>query len=376
MNRVAIVGAGPAGCIAAVILARGGLNVTLIEQHRYPRDKVCGECVSSLGIDTLRKASLFEAINALNPSQLRKSILVSRSFEAVLELPGTMWGVSRAAMDSILLECARSVGVKVFQPARCEGIDTDGKISVRVRSLDTNTIELLAADVVMLADGKGALGGKRAHPSGDMGLKAHFIGVDDPIDSISLFGVQGHYVGLAPIDAGRWNLAMSVPAHRLRGARGNFDGFLQQLFRENPRLARRMLRAERVGDWLTSPLPRFSVAPRWSDGVIPIGNAAAALEPIGGEGIGLAMRSAMMAAEEIVDARAVSRPIDFNGLRRAMRKLWRRRSWMCRFGAKLLSNPRTATVATRCLRPLSGVALHMAGKSAVLQEAHYFTTSP
>src|SRR5262245_33483446 len=50
-----IIGAGPAGTVAGIILARGGWRVTLVEQHRFPRDKVCGECLSALGIDVLAR---------------------------------------------------------------------------------------------------------------------------------------------------------------------------------------------------------------------------------------------------------------------------------------------------------------------------------
>ena len=49
--KILTVGGGPAGALASVLLARRGHAVTLIEQHRFPRDKVCGECLSALGGD-------------------------------------------------------------------------------------------------------------------------------------------------------------------------------------------------------------------------------------------------------------------------------------------------------------------------------------
>jgi 2-polyprenyl-6-methoxyphenol hydroxylase-like FAD-dependent oxidoreductase len=109
---------------------------------------------------------------------------------------------------------------------------------------------------------------------------------------LKLFGVTGHYVGVAPIEDGRSNVAFSVPAKRLEAFRGDLDALWRQLLTENPTLAERFGGAERVSDWLASPLPRFAIQRRWPEGVIPLGNAAAALEPIGGEGMGLAMRSA------------------------------------------------------------------------------------
>jgi len=55
MRTATVIGAGPAGSTAAMLLARAGWSVTLVEQHRFPRDKVCGECLSALGIDVLTR---------------------------------------------------------------------------------------------------------------------------------------------------------------------------------------------------------------------------------------------------------------------------------------------------------------------------------
>src|SRR5205085_620835 len=139
-------------------------------------------------------------------------------------------------------------------------------------------------------------------PTADFGVKAHFANVAGPRDAVELFGVRGHYVGLAPIEADRSNIAFSVPAARIEHCRGNLDTLWSQVRAQNPILNDRFARATRVGDWLASPLPRFAVARHWPDRVIPLGNAAAALEPIGGEGMGLAMRSAELAAAALDDA--------------------------------------------------------------------------
>ena len=109
--------------------------------------------------------------------------------------------------------------------------------------------------------------------------------------------MRGSYGGLAAIEGDRWNAAFSVPAARLKQHRGDVDALFAEIARENPMLAARLAPRERVGEWLASPLPRFSVRRTWPPAVIPVGNAAAALEPIGGEGMGLAMRSAELAAQ-------------------------------------------------------------------------------
>jgi 2-polyprenyl-6-methoxyphenol hydroxylase-like FAD-dependent oxidoreductase len=189
-------------------------------------------------------------------------------------------------------------------------------------------------------------------------VKAHFTGVDAPRDAIGLFGARGHYVGLAPIEGGRWNIAMSVPARRVHEHRGELDELFAHVTRENTALARQMRRSERISRWLTSPLPRFSVANRWPKSIIPLGNAAAALEPIGGEGMGLAMRS----AELVTQLLAVGQPIgDFQNL-------WRTRSLACRAAALAMSSPRIARCAiamSSSSNQLNRLILRLIGKTSV-----------
>src|SRR5436190_9184583 len=91
-----VIGAGPAGSAAALLLARQGWDVTLIEQHRFPRDKVCGECLSALGVDVLRRAGLAGRVRAGGAALLRRTLLhASQGQSAEIDLPRAMWGISR-----------------------------------------------------------------------------------------------------------------------------------------------------------------------------------------------------------------------------------------------------------------------------------------
>jgi flavin-dependent dehydrogenase len=91
--------------------------------------------------------------------------------------------------------------------------------------------------------------------------------------------------------------------------------------------------------WLASPLPRFAVRTDWPANVVPVGNAAAALEPIGGEGMGLAMRSAELAADAIDVAVRAARPVDAVALQSSYRKLWQTRRTACRAVAMAVARP-------------------------------------
>lgn len=342
MSRAIIIGGGPAGSTAAVVLARAGWDVTLIEQHRFPRDKVCGESLSALGAGVLQRLGLFELIRAAGAVEITRAALRSADGRSSMQvLPAPMWGISRARLDTVLLDAAFKSGAQVLQPARCESIQP----TLTCRDLSNNRLFTLPADWVLLADGKGAFLGRRA-ATADLGIQTHYDQVDGLRDAVELFGVTGHYVGLAPIEGERWNIAFSVPVARVQRFEGNLAALLNAVVRENRLLAQRLNGARRVSDFLASSLPRFSVAEEWPERVIPLGNAAAALEPIGGEGMGLAMHSAEMAGEELIAAQRGRRAIDVARLRGAFSRMWRTRSLACRGLARLLSTPLLAGEVT------------------------------
>ena len=325
--HVAIIGAGPAGSAAAIVLARAGRRVTLIEQHRFPRDKVCGECMSANGIEVLNKIGLAKELLQLNPAVFTHAAIHAPDGASVrLPLPRRMWGLSRQRLDGFLLAAAGVSGAAVLQPARCEGIESGAQPELRIRLLDSNRVITLGVDRIMVADGKGALLPDPPPHTADFGIKAHFEGIDGPRDTIELFGCNGLYGGVAAIEDGRWNAAFSVPAERLKSHRGDVAALFAEIVGENRTLRARLSGAQQIGQWLASPLPRFAVRHNWPPGVIAIGNAAAAIEPIGGEGMGLALQSAFSAASSLLHTDELDRP----ALKDRYRRLWRTRRPLCR----------------------------------------------
>ena len=232
------------------------------------------------------------------------------------------------------LSCCNRRGVKASRPGHPRWS--------KFATYATNQIRDLRADVVLVADGKGGITAGVSRPkNGDLGVKCHLDGVAGPGDTIELFGLRGHYVGLAAIDGNRWNLAMSVPKRRVASFSGNFDHLLAAACDQNGMLARRLEGARRMSTWHSSPLPRYASEVDWPEGVILIGNAAAALEPIGGEGMGLALAS----AEKAVDALTHAGQLDLEQLKKSYRDLWDDRRLWCRLAALVSSRPVLAGVA-------------------------------
>lgn len=348
MQRVSVIGAGPGGCLAAILLARAGLAVTLIERDEFPRDKVCGECVSAMGLATLQRAGLMERLSSLGPEVLLATELAGMSGVSVRhELKKPMWGISRRVLDSALVEAAREVGVRVMQPVRAERLERGEGQGWRVWVRDRERgVDEVAADLVVVADGSSALmEGGRPAATGDLGVKAHFVGVradERAREAIHLFTLPGFYGGLAKVEGELWNVAMSVPEEKVREARGDLEKVWQECLEKSVWLEGMMRGAERVTGWLASGLPRFGVRRDWPERVVPVGNAAAALEPIGGEGMGLALRSAELGAEGIVRAVRERSEVDTARLRKEYERLWRRRRTVCRAAAMGLSRPAVA----------------------------------
>ncbi|MGH7176757.1 MAG: NAD(P)/FAD-dependent oxidoreductase [Tepidisphaeraceae bacterium] len=362
-----VIGGGPAGSVAAIVLARAALPVILIEQSRFPRDKVCGECVSALGVEVLGELDLLTAIRACGATRLTRATFFAQSGQSLcVELPREMLGISRFALDALLLDQAAQSGARVIQPARVERIEPGAPPGVRFRNLLTNQVETISAGLVLLADGKSALLSKKPPLTAEMGIKAHFTGVGGAQNSIDMFSLDGEYGGIAPVEDGRWNVAMSVKSDRVQRYRGDISHMVAELSRSNPEFELRFQGASRVGDWLAAPLPRFGLTDDWPTGVVPIGNAACAIEPVGGEGIGLAMRSAAIATGEIIASRRSGKPLRVASIQSAYRKLWSARRASCRAVGLAASQPRLADFALWALgdgEQLSHAAMRLMGKS-------------
>ena len=356
---VLIIGGGPAGAVAACRLRDHGHAVTVVEAARFPRDKVCGECLSALGLATLDAAGLDKTFGELRPNELIHTRIVSRrgrTFET--DLPKPMAGVTRKRMDAALLDAAAERGATILQPTKATLAET----GVFVRDVDTDKTTLHQPDVIVLADGKSNFG-DRPKPTGDFGLKVHFTGVDLPTDTIALLGLRGHYVGIAPVagDGGKllWNLAFNVPARKLKPFGQDHDALLAACCEESRPLGDALRNAKRVGEWQACALPRFSVRRDWPANVVPVGNAAAALEPVGGEGMGLAMRSALLAADAIAAGDVSNLPSEFHNL-------WSTRRTACRTIAVALGSPLggLAVTAANALPPVAKLAMRLMGKAS------------
>jgi geranylgeranyl reductase family protein len=291
---VAVVGAGPAGCAAAISAADRGLSVVCFDKATFPRDKTCGDGLTANALRLLEHLGLsLDAFRATEPAFVRETVLVSPSGRRVtLPLPrdGTHAAVvERRTLDATLVELARARGVDLREGSEIASIDN------------------LPARYVIAADGHWSAVRRALDPNTprDLGewhaVRQYFEGVDD--DRLWVLFERDLLPGYAwvfPLPGGRANVGYGVLRSDGRSGRE-----LKQLWPEL--LARPSLRAvlgdkaralEPVRAW---PIPTRYSPTRLQHGsrVFFAGDAAGVVDPMTGEGIAQAIETGMLAARAI-----------------------------------------------------------------------------
>jgi len=313
MPDVLVVGGGPAGSVTSLLLARAGFDVTLIDRARFPRAKACGEFVNPGAIRLLDRLGLLDAVATSTENTITGwNLSTERSPVAMGGYGPTSWGVgvSRSAFDMRLLEAARGAGVRVREGVVARAVAT-GPVAVTVRR-DRGAPEQLRARILVGADGLNSvvsrtLGGLRRAPRRvKVSLSAHLRGTGPGRDRGHLFVGDGVTVGLAatgPADG--WNATVVVD--RLSDRRAVAADPASFLIDRLARLSLPWQGSPTLvdGPWTSGPFDRPVTRVAGSDFVL-VGDASGYYDPLTGQGIYRALRSAELAVPQV--ATALKRP--------------------------------------------------------------------
>jgi 2-polyprenyl-6-methoxyphenol hydroxylase-like FAD-dependent oxidoreductase len=310
-----IVGAGLAGSTAAIQLARAGWSVALIERQRFPRRKVCGECVAASNLPLLQALGVGDAFHARAGPELRQVTLLHGDCAVTADLPAAdrdrfAWGraLGRETLDGLLLEQARAVGATVFQPwAVLAILGTAGAWHCELRALESGELLQLHASVAIDAHGSwedlptDRPQRRLARSAADLfAFKANFKGSSLPEGAISVLALDGGYGGMVVADGGTTTVACCIRRDRLSELRAAAPGLragdavAAWLQRECAGVRQALHGAVRDGPWLTSGPLNPGVHVEAHDGIFRIGNAAGEAHPILGEGMSMALQSAAL----------------------------------------------------------------------------------
>ena len=300
MPNVLVIGGGLAGAAAAILLARAGRDVTLLEKSREPHHKVCGEFLSGEALCYLRQLGLEpEALGSLPIHRLRcvRGHLLSEQ-----TLPFPAMSLTRYALDEALLCKAEQAGARVLRGVAAEGLE-DRVDAWRVRTASAG--EFIAANV-FLAQGKHDL---RGHARGN-GRQGNLIAFNSyfrltPAQNARLRGAielhlfRGGYAGLQLVEGDLANLGLLISRKRFRTYRNGWPELLAGLQRESAVLAERFAGAEEV---LPKPLALSSIPYGFlrestEDGLWWLGDQAAVIPSFSGDGMSIALHSAFRAVE-------------------------------------------------------------------------------
>jgi menaquinone-9 beta-reductase len=281
-----IVGGGPAGASAAIALARSGAMPVLIERSPGERDIVCGGFLGWDAIASLKRLGLDPASLGARPIHRLRLVAGTRIVETALPRPAA--GLSRKRLDATLLAMAEEAGAAVLRGRAARAIE-DGQVR-----LDDG--EEMAAEAVFLATGKHELRGMARETGArplSVGLRAAVPPPPDLAGTIELHLYDGGYAGLLLQEDGTANLCLSVAQARMVDGR---DAFLAALMEEAPLLA------ERIGGLVPESWDAIAGVPYgWraratAPGLFRVGDQAAVIASLAGDGIAVALASGMAAA--------------------------------------------------------------------------------
>ena len=349
-----IIGAGPAGCTAAIRLAAAGWSVAIVEKRTFPRRKVCGECIAASNLPLLDALGVGEAFGALaGPALQQVGLFVGNA-------PNRGAVAADGACRASLGACARArapghaaagararLGAQVWQPWSVKRQDRDADMQVCTLSQPgaTDDIQLRAP---LLIDAHGAWepaprsgqavadSARTPHRDSDLlAFKSTWRSAAIAPGLLPVLAFPGGYGGIVLGDHGLTTLAFCIRRDVLQAVRARQPGStaaqaaLAHVQTACAGVAEVLHGADMVGPWLAvGPLQPGIREPFRSDGSFAIGNAAGEAHPILGEGMSMAIQAAWLLCDRLiahrmtVGARSLAHA-DWSSVGRDYTRAWR-----------------------------------------------------
>jgi menaquinone-9 beta-reductase len=356
----AIIGGGVAGLSLSILLAKSGYRVAVIEKHRFPFHKVCGEYVSNESFDFFSRLGL--PLNEWNLPLINQLVITSyKGFELRSPLGLGGFGISRFRLDNELFGLAKKNGVTVFEDTRVTGINENTVVTNRSG---------ITAKLIFGAFGKVSPAFAKDKPENMrdnyLGVKYH-VHASWPGNLIGLHHFSKGYCGISRIEDNKYCLCYLSHSSNLKDAGNSISAMEEKFIKVNPVLRKLFNESEFI---LREPVTisniRFGARATSGNGMIFVGDAAGCISPLTGNGISMAARSALMLA-------GLTEKYFRNEISEiALRKEYARQ-WHARFAGRILrgkflqylfNDQGRAHATLRLLNPFSGI------KTAIIASTH------
>jgi geranylgeranyl reductase family protein len=337
---VAIIGAGPAGSSCAAFCAMAGLETLVLERARFPREKVCGDCLNPSCWPVLERLGLAPLVCGLPHSKLTSVDFIAIDGRKVsVNLPtgnDCELSIKRSLFDDLLLKRACELGAHVRQGTTVIALvhDQDWKIETAGR-------ESFRARILIGADGRNStvarLRNLLPRPARErVALQAHIPLPLNFDERVVLQFLREGYSGQAPVNENELNLCLVGKPSTISRLR---------------QWAQRQFEIPANQRWRTiTPLTRSPV-PCAHENLLFIGDAARVVEPFTGEGIYYALRSGELAASAIAKIiRGKGRQLVLREFGRVSAEIYRGRLWINRLARAAVLSPRLASFLIRAAR--------------------------
>lgn len=355
-----ILGAGPAGISAGLLLARKGYSVEIIDPAFFPRDKICGEFLNPQAVRWLQDQGLSGALLSLDPFAVHGMKITDgqgRSFTGHYANHHQAGGyaIMRRSFDQLLVSQARAAGIRINEGYRAQRLMFDGNDVCGVSGCDSQNAPFeKRGRIVIGADGRNNLIGRTfGWLRGIRSLRKYaFQTYYDGVPELSHFGevhiVPGGYVGIAPLTEKLANVALVVDEKALPP--GDFDraSFLEGRLSES--LLRNRFSGLKPVSGINSGGPLAFTTTRTSGyRTLLVGDTCGFIDPFTGEGINYAFLSANLATAVIDRAFQTGRWDDaaLHEYDRMRREIFGRKFRMSRLLQKTIGSRRLAAYLVR-----------------------------
>ena len=314
---VLVVGAGPAGSACATALARAGVDVLLADQHRFPRDKVCGDGLIPDAHAALRRLGVYDEVATLAQAVPHVRCVGPRGGH--VDVPGNVSVLPRRVLDDVLVRNAQRAGARLLTPLRFEAPVLDDLRVVGANFKDeTGAAHQIQARWVVLATGAvpqalTAAGLCERHTPSGVALRAYVRheGLAQRIRQLQVVWhprLRGGYGWIFPGPGGVFNIGAGLTGSHIQ--RGNGKGQMQEVnlrrffdaFCEVYAPAAELMREGLPqGPFKGAPLRCSLRGAQFSrPGLLAVGEAIGSTYAFSGEGIGKAMETGLLAAEALL----------------------------------------------------------------------------